>query len=342
MADWSQPSMNTNAFSLSILVVPVGGPPFVHRCLTALTRQAQNHDAEMVVPYEAQAAGYDRLAEDFPQVKFLPVTGRDAQPHRWRYAAQHEVYDTLKTRGLCACTGSVVALLEDTVIPGRDWLAQVLAAHELPHGVIGGALEHVGRGPLNWAVYLMDFGRYSPPLAEGPQTALTDVNVTYKSAVLDANRDLWDHRYHEVELHTGLLKRGAVLWLKPQILVHQDRGQLLFRETMRERFEWGWVYGAKRATLVQPFTRVALLLLSPAIPLVRLARLTRKMLANRHHRRQFVLALPWILALTLAWTCGEITGYLRPKLEGLFADELPAAIPSPEEDNHAKEIPHST
>lgn len=97
---------------------------------------------------------------------------------------------------------------------------------------------------------------------------------------------------------------------------------------LRERFEWGWVYGAKRATLVKPASRAALILLSPAIPLVRLARLAQKALPSKRDRLRFIAALPYLLALTLAWSRGELYGYLKPAKDRSMAQK-PSPIPPP-------------
>jgi len=323
-----------DSISLSVVIVPVGGPEFVCRCLTALLAQSPDHVEEIVVPHDAQAAGYDLLAGSFPAVTFLPVECDSVPSGRRHYVAQHEVHDTLKARGMNACQGEIVALIEDTVIPDNDWSAQVVMAHQLPHAVIGGAVEYAGRGLLGWAIYFMDFGRYALPLTEGSQPALTDVNVSYKAAALAANRGLWRHRYHETELHTGLAQRGATLWLRPQIVVRQNRGHLVFSEAMRERFQWGWVYGAKRATMVRRSTRAVLILLSPAIPLVRLARLAQKALTNKQLGGRFISALLYLLPLTLAWSCGELYGYLRPAKDGPVTEK---PLPGPPARNTAEQ-----
>ncbi len=295
---------------------------------------------EIIVPHAAADTDYAQLAADFPAVRFLPVMQGEAQPRSWQYARQHDAYDMLKTQGLSACRGSVVALIEDTVIPGPDWAEQVRAAHQLPHAVIGGAVEYAGRGLLGWAVYFMDFGRYARPLTEGSQPALTDVNVSYKAAALAANRGLWRHRYHETGLHTGLAQRGATLWLRPQIVVRQDRGHPVFDAALRERFQWGWVYGAKRATMVRRSTRAALIFLSPAIPLVRLARLAQKALTNKRLGARFISALLYLLPLTLAWSCGELYGYLRPAKDGPVT-EKPLPVPPARNTAEQREEPAS-
>ena len=102
------------------------------------------------------------------------------------------------------------------------------------------------------------------------------------------------------------------------MVVCQDRGRLVFSEAMCERFQWGWVYGTKRATMVGRPTRAALIILSPAIPLIRLARLAQKALTTPRLRGRFIAALPYLLPLTLAWSGGELYGYLRPRVNALW------------------------
>ena len=139
-----------------------------------------------------------------------------------------------------------MALIEDTVIPDEEWSAQVLAAHQLPHAVIGGAVEHAGKGLLNWAVYLMDFGRYTLPLAEGPQQSLTDINVSYKADVLNANGDLWRHRSHEVSCTCGSPETGrGALVAETADGGPPRQGLARIPGGLSERFQWGWVYGTK-------------------------------------------------------------------------------------------------
>ncbi len=333
--------VNMQQARLSVVVVPVGGPEFVRRCLTALLVQSPDQIEEIVVPHDAQAAGYDLLAESFPAVTFLPVECDSVPSGHRHYVAQHELYDMLKARGMSTCQGEIIALIEDTVIPDNDWSAQVVTAHQLPHAVIGGAVEYAGCGLLGWAIYFMDFGRYALPLTEGPQPYLTDINVAYKAATLAANRDLWSHRYHETALHASLAQRGETLWLRPQIVVRQDRGRPVFSEAMRERFQWGWVYGAKRATMVRRSTRATLILLSPAIPLVRLARLVRKALTNKQLGARLTGALLYLLPLTLAWSCGELYGYLKPAMGGLETQKRPQPGPPARSKAEQREEPTS-
>ncbi len=295
---------------LSVIVIPVGGKAFVQRCLRSLIQQAQVRSIEVIIPYDSSRPEIGELAPEFPQRVFLWAGHVHTQATAGTMTAAHEIYDQLKARGLDAAHGDVLALLEDTVIPDPDWCEQVLAAHRLPHGVIGGAVEHAGQSFLNWAVYFMDFGRYQLPLREGPARYLTDINVSYKRAVLEACRGMWQACYNEVTLHWALARQGETLWLRPQMVVRQDRGSLALRPLVRERFAWGRLFGMLRAGEVSRLVLVASVLMAPAIPIVRLTRIIAKLAADRHHCLRFLGAFPYLVALTLAWSCGELVGIL--------------------------------
>lgn len=173
-----------NEIVLSVIVKIVGGQTFLRRCLDRLVSQIADRPIEVIVPYDATVSDIGECLRDYPGVAFLDMgVVRTHAPHNSR-AVAHEMYDRRAAAGLVAAQGEVLAMLEDTAVPASDWCDQVLEAHRLPYGVVGGAVEHAGRGALNWAVYFQDFGRYQLPLREGPTASLTDVNVSYKRQAL--------------------------------------------------------------------------------------------------------------------------------------------------------------
>ena len=228
---------STDCIVLSIVVRIVGGKPFVRRCLSSLKEQIGSHAIEVIVPYDATVSDIDGLKREFPQFFFFDVSGVQTFTPDPIPAVAHALCDRHTSKGLGIARGEIIALVEDDATPAGDWCEQILAAHKLPYDVIGGAVEHTGRGTMNWAVYFLDFGRYQLPLSEGPASYLTDVNISYKRAALDSVKAVWEREYNEVAVHWALMKKGAVLWRRPQIVVHQDRGSLSVMRQLRERFD---------------------------------------------------------------------------------------------------------
>src|SRR5689334_3216295 len=229
----------TDRVSLSVVLRVVGGKPFVRRCLKSLADQVSNRPIEVIIPYDARFEDIGGLASEFPRFLFLYMPKTQASFSVSSPAAAHECCDQKTSVALAVARGEVVALIEDNAVPAHDWCDQILQAHKLPYEVIGGAVEHTGRGALNWAVYFLDFGRYQLPVSEGRVAYLTDVNVSYKRNALESVNAVWAQKYNEVAIHGALRKQGAVLWRRPQIVVYQDRGLLSFSRQLSERFAWG-------------------------------------------------------------------------------------------------------
>jgi hypothetical protein len=296
--------------ALSIIVRIVGGRAFLARCIGQLLPQVEGRPIEVIVPHDSTSGDAARSLRDMHQVIPVDMGVVQTDSSSDAHAQAHELYDRRTAVGLTVARGEVLALLEDTVVPRPDWCEQVLEAHRLPHGAIGGAVEHGGRGILNWAVYFCDFGRYQLPLAEGPADYLTDVNVSYKREALESLREVWEERYNEVTVNWALSRRGAVLWQRPQIVVHQDRGELSFAELMAERYSWGKLFGHLRARESSFVLRLVYALLSPGIPVLLLGRRAWKVISGRRNWLQFLLSLPLIVVMTVVWCAGEFVGYV--------------------------------
>src|SRR5262245_54493304 len=123
---------------LSIVLRIVGGPQFVRRCLNCLVPQAVQYSAEVIIPYDSTVNGVEELKQNFPQVIFHDMgcirTARGFDSH----AMAHDLYDRRTAAGLKIARGEIMALLEDYGVPDPDWCEQIIKAHRLPYGVVGG------------------------------------------------------------------------------------------------------------------------------------------------------------------------------------------------------------
>jgi hypothetical protein len=302
--------MNLKNPHLSVIVRVVGGGAFLERCLTHLAPQTRDQSIEIIVPFDATIAEIKTLAPRFPQALFqemraVPSSAADSP------GARHQLYDRRSAAGFHAARGEIICQLEDYAIPAPNWCAQIITAHHaLEHGVIGGAVEHAGQGALNWALYFLDFGRYQLPLREGAVAFLTDVNVSYKRRALEMVREHWAERYNEVNVHWALRAKNVTLWQRPQIVVYEDRGALSFTRALRERYEWGRVFGYMRARKLSLARRALLTVSSPLLPFLLVWRIACRVMTTRRHRRAFVSALPVAFVMAAAWSLGEAAAYL--------------------------------
>jgi hypothetical protein len=300
---------NEAVVALSVIITVVGSEPLLRRCLARLVPQVEGRAIEVIVPYDHTAGWVAALQKEFPCVQFAEMGAVQTTCRPGTSAAAHELYDRRKAFGLNMARGEILALLDDSAAPDPDWCDRVVEAHHLTHGVIGGCVEFAGHSVLDRAVCLQDFGRYQRPLLEGPAGSLTDINVSYKRHALLAVHDVWRERYSEALVHAALAREGVTLWQRPHIVVRHDRGPLSFRGTLVERYSWGRIFGSVRARELSWSGRLFYLVLSPALPLILVLRVAKKMLASGQ-RGGFLLALSCLLFLTTAWCLGEFMGNL--------------------------------
>ncbi len=300
---------------LSVVVAIVDGGEGLRACLAALRAQVGVADCEIVVPVDSRCERVKEALAACPGARVLGLGELASEHAADSLLALHERIDRRRAAGLSAATGDVVALIEDRVTPRPDWAQRLLEAHAAKPeaAVIGGAVGAPARGGLARAAYFCDYGRYAPPFEAGPAVWLTDVNVSYKRAALEATRELWRERFHESSVHWKLREQGALLWATPAALVvasRENAGPLALGALLRERIAFARVFGWTRAKQAPLARRLAWLALTPALPFL----LTARRIAERVQRGAllqdgFLAALPAIFVLSCAWSLGEALAY---------------------------------
>lgn len=299
----------TKAPLLSVVVTIVDGPAALVPFLEALVAQDAPPPMEILVPYDTSLAEVGRLAARFPMVTFLDI-GSVATDHRIASAAgQHELYDRRRAAALAVARGDLVAILEDRGRPRADWARTAVRLHRQPWAVIGGAIEPTAGRLVDWALHVCDFSRYSLPFSAREAEWVSDVNVVYKRRALEVTRELWHDRFQEALVHWELRRQGEVLHLSPDLVVDHHRTKRSLARLLAERYGWGRLFGATRASAVSRSRRLMLALAAPIIPVVLLWRHGRVQW-RRGEGDRFVRALPLLLALLTAWTAGETWGHL--------------------------------
>jgi hypothetical protein len=265
---------------------------------------------EIVVPYDETVGSVDSLAAQFPSVRFVAMGSVATRRPERSHAGQHELYDRRRARGLAEARGELIAILEDRGIPRPDWAQTLHDLHELPHSVIGGAIDNAVDRPLNWAVFFCDFGRYQLPLAPRPARFVSDINICYKRGALDSAQELWKDRYHETTVHWAMLRAGHTLFLDPRPVVEQRREALKLGALLRERFHWGRLFAYTRVRECGTARRIVLALASPLLPLALFVRTSATQLRKRTRLGRFLIAAPAVMLLLIAWSLGEAVGYV--------------------------------
>jgi hypothetical protein len=297
---------------LTVVVTVVEGGATLLRCLRALAGQVDAPAMEVLVPFDDSVAEVEGLARHFPAFRFLRL-GVIAQPSPVSDAyAQHVLYECRRAAGLSLAEGDFVALLEDRGWPRPDWARAMVELHErLPHAAVGGAIEDGAQGMLRRAVYFCDFGRYEPPLQEGDALHLSDVNICYKRAALEGVRGVWEERYQEAAVNSGLQRGGFKLYLSARPRVVEQRAPIPWRAALAERIHWGRTSGHVLGRDMAPLFCLVRVASAPLVSVVLLVRHLRKQRQVRRNPFVVLGALPVTLVLMMCWSIGESIGMLE-------------------------------
>jgi hypothetical protein len=282
---------------LSVVIILLEGAKSLVRCLSALAQQQNAPLFEVIVPCDDRFRAAVGQVQGFPFARVIAVEGM-------------RTFAELRTLGVKQARGRIVALTEDHCVPGADWCRQIVQTHVQPYAAIGGAVEKLTPdSPLNWSFYLADYVRYMHPASAGPSLALTDCNVSYKRAVLAEIANVWAVEFHEPLVHHALHERGKILWFAPTIVVQQQRS-LQLGAALRDRYEFGRLFGSERSAQAPLGQRLRYLLSSPLLPLLLVGRVAREIWRKRVYGLPFVRALPLLTLMCTVWAWGEFVGYL--------------------------------
>jgi len=310
-------NVDTNPELTVVVALISGHVEDLERNLDALHRQQNPPSVEIMVPFDPPCIAVTALADRYPDVQFILAEGLDTARAREGHSREH--HDTLRTIGLRAARGRIVALTEDHAVASETWCRDMVTLlDEHPDvAAIGGAVECGSDRLINRAVYYCDFGRYQNPLSEGEAQYVSDSNVAYRREALEAIHDSWKSDYHETVVHGALLESGREIWLTPRSTVWQVRSGLSFPPAMRERYVWGRSFAGTRVQHETAAKRLLYAGFSMVLPLLLTIRIARGVLSKRREVLRFASSLPLIVLLQGSWSLGEFVGYLTKNPEGL-------------------------
>ena len=307
----------TGTIDLSIVIALISGKTDdLERCLESLASQTFDGNFEIIVPYDPPCANVCCLHERFPSVRFHAADHLDTATARQGAAREH--HDSLRTIGIRAAMGRVIALTEDHAVAMDGWCQQMVDLLDQQKEVvaIGGSVDCRSRNILRHAVYLCDFGRYQNPLREGSSEYVSDSNVFYETEALRSIEYTWRNDYHETLVHDALAAGPGEIWLTPRTTVFQERTHLTIRMALQERFVWARSYAGTRVNVMSAQRRLIMIVLSFLLPPLMTLRIYKGLMERDRLSLRTLALLPLILLLQTFWGLGEFTGYVTGRESG--------------------------
>jgi GT2 family glycosyltransferase len=282
---------------VSVVVPSVNGLPYPLACLEALARQEGAIPFEVIVADATGPATVAAVRERFPEVRVLAFDGPRSVP-------------ALRSAGIAAARGRLVAVTEDHCVPRPDWIQRLVEAHRRTGwAAVGGGVENgATRRAVDWAVFFCEYSGLMSPVAAGETDRLPGMNVVYDLDALAGCRDVFLAELWEPFVHERIRRVGHRMGLDPSIVV-EHRKHFTVRGFLAERFHYSRSYAAMRVEGRPAPVRAAWAFGGLALPLLLVGRIVAAVLRRRRHVAALARALPLVVLFSLAWAAGETVGY---------------------------------
>ena len=288
-----------NIPTASIVVVSFNALTLLERCLASLVDQAEACGAEIVVVRAGRPdESPEMLRQRFPRC-------------RWLVARSEETIPRMRSAGVLACRGRIVALVEDDCVADGAWCEALLEAHRGQWAAVGGAVEPGGYArSIDWAVYFYEYSRFMLPFEAHAATDLPVNNVSYKRDAIAGRVHEDDDGLYDVFTQEQLRQRGLSTLITPTLVV-QNANSWSLSHILLAPYHHGRGFGAKRMGNRPLWWRVLLAVLAPFLPALQVYRILQITTGRKRLRGRMILALPAIVLFGSSWAFGECLGYLR-------------------------------
>ncbi len=265
--------------------------------------QVRELNAEILVA-DASTDGTDLIiAEQFPNITLLRGKPDDLIPHLWGL-------------GMIRAVAPIVAITNAQCIPETAWLSSITRCFDLNKvcAVGGPILPPVKGSALDWAIYFSRFTAFMPPVLNGTIKELPGDNVAYSKDGLDRHWKNRDQGFWETLFHHQLRVNNESLYMSSDVKVHLAHTEDA-SDFFSVRLRHGRHYGSTRPN-TSLLARIVRIISAPILVPYLVGRMGVRVLRKRSDfLPQFMIALPWLVVFTVAWSIGEIQGYLAPAHE---------------------------
>ena len=315
--------MGAHAPSVTIAMVVGSQRKRAERALASVLAQPEIHQAEFILLDAGAADAHPLAGSEHPIVRTIRTN-------------LGGTFGTLRAMAVRQARAPIVAFVEDHVEVGPTWLPSVLRSFEGPWAAVGAEIHNANKEVgISPAIALINYGWWSPPMQAGEADLLAGNNTAYRREVLSRYEDRLDElMLSDTVLQWQLAKDGYRLFAEPSISIWHLNPTTSGNAIKAEYF-YHWAFAALRARVFDwsAWKRIRYVLLSPAVPWLRFARLVRLVRSKPPSQsvsvaRQSLPILLFLHAAALGQNMGLLFG-MRDSDQRFTDFELNSARPGP-------------
>lgn len=216
-----------------------------------------------------------------------------------------------RSAGIRAASAPFVVLAEDHSFPDLGWAEALLNAHSTEYAVVGPVIGNANpNGVVSWANLLLEYGPWLEGAEKGEMSDLPGHNSSYNRDLLLSYGDKLEEMIEvEALIQRDIISRGHRMLLEPLAKTrHLNFSRM--GSSLVLRFNAGRSFAGHRTIGWSTPKRIAYILGSPLIPLVRLARILGMLRKSERYSWLIPRVIPMLCVAVITDGAGELVGYL--------------------------------
>jgi hypothetical protein len=211
---------------------------------------------------------------------------------------------------IAASTQRFVATLDIECPPDAGWWNSLLRELSAGKRVFTGPVAP-GWRPSEWMIagYLVEYAQFHRPHHPAVHE-VPGINFVCERALLDTNEVLRQRGFFKTFTLWQLARERNIVAARCDAMQVVFRRRLEPKSFLRRRYLHGRCFGGCRHEQPSQPPRWACVLFAPALPVLRSVRIWRAARRHADLRRGYWRQLHWVVLSELAWSWGELVGYL--------------------------------
>ena len=285
---------------LSVVIASYESENTIIGCLSSLKNQSFNKNIEIIVVDSSTDNTPKIITEIFPDVIMYSFPER-------------KFPGDARNFGVSMARGEIIAFIDTDCVADKDWVEEILKAHQSPHPAIGGIIANGNpECYIGWASYFCEFSQWIHQSSRGYMVEIPTCCLSIKRWLFDKYGPFLEGTYCEdTAFHWKLGNAGYNPLFVPSIKVAHINvhhlGKLMKKEFIHGRFFAKVRTSERRLSLLQ---RIIFITVSPLLPLLLFFRIVMRVFKSRVYLSQFIVSSPIVFTGLLFWSCGELFGYL--------------------------------
>jgi len=286
--------------SVSVVIAAYRAGPTIEACLRSIEEQSYPPH-EVIVVHSGGDDTPDLICRKFTGVRVFQYRER-------KYPGD------ARNIGVRQATGEIIAFIDADCVAHRDFVLEIVRAHQAPDPLIGGSIGNANpESHVGWAAYFCEISRWMPGGRSRRMSDVASACTAVKRWAFEKYGPFLEGTYcSDTAFSWRVAEDGFPPLFQPSIQVaHVNVTRV--KRFMRKQVMHGRTFANVRIQERKlPCWRLGMLCFgAPALPLLLLARIVWRVMAVGRDLRRFFLVLPLVFAGLAAWSWGEWLGYWR-------------------------------